>query len=724
MFGLGAVGDVRAVGHIDDESHIGLERVSSHGGPIESVFFLHGGDSSDAGFGWLGDQLAQGLAGRPDTDAIVASAGCHAVVLQVLEAVGVGDGVTHPHEFFRLGLGASADVDIHLVELGHLFAVVRLLQVDGERASHPPNGALRPVHVDPLAAEECAVDAADALDKEKALLVDMGGHEAEFVDVAGQNDVRFMFRIPEAGERIAIGIGGEMVTVRFDVVGPDPLGPGLEPGGGRRGDEIFEELEGCLFHPGTMQSMKRRGKTSTPESPSGSILARMTFTRATLRELRPTLRLAAPITAGQVGQMLMGVADTIMIGHVGTLALAACAFANNLLIVIAVTGYGVLTAVSIRVSHAHGAGVAPAMARALHGGLGLSVIMGLLGATLLHFIYPAFHFLGQAPGVVEEAQNYMLIVGWSLIPAWLLSSARSYLEAQSRPWPAFWIMFGGVILNVVLNYVLIYGKLGAPAMGLTGAGWATLISRVVTVGGLLWFVWAGRSRPSERCGFDREWWRDQWALFRLGLPAGLQLLSEVGAFAVAALLIGRLGAVPLAAHQIAITCASTTFMVPLGIAIASTVRIAQAMGAGRIDLLRPIAAGSWAIGLVFMALFAALFLIFNTPIAAAFVREPDVIKLAASLLVIAGIFQLVDGVQVVGSGLLRGLRDTTGPMLITVTAYWLVALPLGTWLALVAGDGAPGMWLGLALGLLVAAGLLVRRFFVKTLPYVGAQQEQ
>jgi multidrug resistance protein, MATE family len=440
----------------------------------------------------------------------------------------------------------------------------------------------------------------------------------------------------------------------------------------------------------------------------------MTFTRTTLRELRPTLRLAAPITAGQVGQMLMGVADTIMIGHVSTLALAACAFANNVLIVVAVTGYGVLTAVSVRVSHAHGAGIPPAMAHALHAGLGLSVFGGILGAGMLHVIYPAFHFLGQAPGVVDEAQSYMLIVGWSLIPAWLTSTARSYLDSQSRPWPAFWIMFGGVLLNVALNWVLIYGKLGAPALGLTGAGWATFISRVITVLGLVWFVWGGRLRPVERFQIDSQWWREQWSMLRLGFPAGMQLLSEVGAFAVAALLIGRLGAVPLAAHQIAITCASTTFMFPLGVAMASTVRIAQATGAGRQDLLRPIAAGSWAIGLVAMAAFAAILLVANEPIARTFVREPDVITLAASLLVIAGIFQLVDGIQVVGSGLLRGLRDTTGPMLITVTAYWLVALPLGSWLTFARGEGAQGIWIGLALGLAIAAALLVRRFLQRT----------
>jgi MATE family multidrug resistance protein len=200
------------------------------------------------------------------------------------------------------------------------------------------------------------------------------------------------------------------------------------------------------------------------------------------------------------------------------------------------------------------------------------------------------------------------------------------------------------------------------------------------------------------------------AQLRLGLPAGTQLVAEIGAFTGAALLIGHLGAIPLAAHQVALTCASTTFMFPLGVAMASTVRIAQAKGAGRTNLLRPIAAGSWAIGIAVMALFAVLFLFANRPIARAFIEEIEVVRLAASLLVIAGIFQLVDGVQVIGTGLLRGLRDTTGPMLITIAAYWVVALPLGSWLAFRLQLGAQGMWIGLALGLGVAAALLVGRF--------------
>lgn len=440
----------------------------------------------------------------------------------------------------------------------------------------------------------------------------------------------------------------------------------------------------------------------------------MTFTRTTLRELRPTLRLAAPITAGQVGQMLLGVADTVMVGHVGTLALAACSFANNVLMVFAIAGFGVLTAVSVRVSHAHGAGATDAMARAFHAGIGLSVFGGVICAAAMHLIYPVFHHLGQAPGVVEEARAYTLIVAWSLLPAWLTASARNYLESQSRPWPAFWIIFGGVVLNVVLNWILIYGNLGAPAMGLEGAGWATLISRVVSIGGLIWFVLAGRSAPSVRWKADLDWWREQWALLRLGVPTGLQLLSEVGAFSAAALLIGHLGAIPLAAHQIAITCAATTFMFPLGISMAATVRIGQALGSGRAELLRPIGAGAWLIGSMVMTAFTVVLFTSGHLIARAFVSDPAVIAIAAQLLIIAGIFQLVDGVQVVGSGLLRGLRDTKVPMWINIVAYWVIALPLGGWLTFSRGDGAAGMWSGLAWGIAFASVFLVLRFMAKT----------
>lgn len=412
--------------------------------------------------------------------------------------------------------------------------------------------------------------------------------------------------------------------------------------------------------------------------------------------------------------MLMGVADTIMVGQVGTLPLAACSFANSVIMVVAIAGYGVFTGVSIRVSHAHGAGVFGGIARALYAGLGLALLFGLAAAFFFHAAYPAFAFFGQAPGVVEEARTYTLVVGWSLLPAFGIAVFRNYLDSQSRPWPAFWIMLAGVLLNVVLNWVLIYGNLGAPALGLAGAGWATLVGRLLTAAGLAWFIWGSSLRPRQSVKLSRALVSEHGAMLRLGIPTGLALLSEIGAFSMAAILIGWLGAVPLAAHQIAITCATTTFMFPLGIAMASTVRIAQASGGGRQELLRPIAAGSWALGLLVTAVCAVFLLAASRPIAGLFVHDPAVVAIAASLLVIAGIFQLVDGVQVIGSGLLRGLRDTVGPMIITIAAYWGVALPLGAWLTFQAKFGAEGMWIGLAVGLGVAAALLYRRFVVRT----------
>lgn len=433
--------------------------------------------------------------------------------------------------------------------------------------------------------------------------------------------------------------------------------------------------------------------------------------RLIVHELPATLRLALPIVAGHVGQMLMGWADTVMIGRAGTLPLAACAFGNNVVTVFAITGIGLLTAVSVRVSHAFGAKNPSGTVRALRGGLGLALAAGCLAALALHALLPALDHLRQAPGVVREATPYILLVGWSLVPMFLSITARNYCEAQSRPWPPFWIMLGGVLLNVALNWVLIFGKLGAPALGLTGAALATLLARLATAAGMFAYVWAGRLRPVRIVRSLRDDLAEQAALLRLGIPAGLQLLGEVGAFAAASILMGMLGVVPLAAHQIAITCAATTFMIPLGIAIATTVRVGQAVGATEPWRLRPIASGSWAVATIIMGTTATLFLLGGHAIAGFFVRDPQVVALAAALLAVAGVFQLADGAQVVGSGALRGLRDVRFPMVTIFIAYWLLALPLGSFLAFRAGLGAVGMWIGLACGLTGAAMGLVTRFW-------------
>ena len=259
------------MGDVDHERDIRLQRISGHGRAIESVFLLHGGDGGHADFRRLGGELTQGFTGGPHADAVVTAAGGHALVLQALEAIGVGDGIPHPRELFGLGFRAGADVDIHLVEVGNFFAVVRLLQMNGQRSGHPGDGALRTVDVDALPAEKRAVDAADSLDEKKTILIEVRDHEAQFIDVPGQHNVRSFALLAQPRESIAVSIGGQLVAVRFDVIRPHPLSPRLEPGGRRCDDELFEEFERCFVHHDTMQTVDSGGKASTTKSASGRL---------------------------------------------------------------------------------------------------------------------------------------------------------------------------------------------------------------------------------------------------------------------------------------------------------------------------------------------------------------------------------------------------------------------------------------------------------------------
>jgi MATE family multidrug resistance protein len=294
------------------------------------------------------------------------------------------------------------------------------------------------------------------------------------------------------------------------------------------------------------------------------------------------------------------------------------------------------------------------------------------------------------------------------------------------------ILLACVGLNVLLNWVFIWGHFGLPALGLAGSGLATLTARVVAVIGL-WF-WLTR-RPEVKCewpssaeategaalGTANPAWRAPLAMTRfremleIGIPASGQWLFESGAFSAAAIMMGWLGTVPLAAHQIALACASSAFMFPLGLSIATSMRISKALGAGQQDALRAIGFGSLGVAVVFMTGFALLFAFGGMIIAGAFTHDYEVIALSAKLLIVAAIFQLLDGAQVVGSGALRGVGDVRVPTLITFVAYWVVALPGGWLLAFKLGAGPVGVWAGLAAGLGFAALLLGWRFHHKTL---------
>jgi MATE family multidrug resistance protein len=434
------------------------------------------------------------------------------------------------------------------------------------------------------------------------------------------------------------------------------------------------------------------------------------------RELAKTLALACPIVAGQVGQMLMGLVDTLMVGHVGTSSLAAAAFANCLLSVAFVFGIGVLTSVGVLVSRAHGAGMDGHKRVILRSSIWLSILVGVILATILTLAQPWLSMFRQPQAILDQAKPFIAILGWSLIPALVFIGSKTFSEALSRPHPPALMMYLGVALNVFLNWVLIFGNLGAPALGLVGAGWATLISRIVTMMGTLLFclrvTGSGFSvlLPSSLSLSTIR------SLLRIGLPVGFQYLSEVGAFAFAAILMGWIGTAALAAHQIAITCAATTFMFPLGIAQAVGIRIGQAVGAKTDELVRVVGFGGLCLSGFIMLIFALVYAILGHSIANTFSSDSAVVDLTTSLLRFAALFQIADGVQVTAMGGLRGLADVRVPMILAFVYYWLCAIPIGFVTAFVFGAGAVGIWGGLTAGLFIAAITLTARFWLLTRP--------
>src|SRR3984893_9625172 len=434
------------------------------------------------------------------------------------------------------------------------------------------------------------------------------------------------------------------------------------------------------------------------------------------RELFKTLALACPIMAGPVGQMLMGLVDTIMVGHVGTNSLAAAAFANCLMSVAFVFGIGILTSVGVLVSRAHGARMDQHKQTILRSSIWLAVMIGVILATVMTLAQPWLSVFRQPEAVLTLAKPFLAILSWSLVPALVFISSKTFSEALSRPLAPALIMYLGVALNVFLNWVLIFGNLGAPALGLVGAGYATFISRIATMTGtLVYCVRVTGSGLSVLLPSLLSLPTIQ-TLLRIGLPVGCQYLSEVGAFAFAAVLMGWIGTAALAAHQIAITCAATTFMFPLGIAQAVGVRIGQAVGAGTDKLVRMIGFGGLSLSGFLMLISALLYAILGQTIANAFNSDAAVVGLTANLLLVAGIFQIADGVQVTAMGGLRGLADVRVPMIWAYVYYWLFAIPIGYLAAFVFGAGAIGIWVGLATGLFIAAITLTVRFWMLTRP--------
>jgi len=310
-----------------------------------------------------------------------------------------------------------------------------------------------------------------------------------------------------------------------------------------------------------------------------------------------------------------------------------------------------------------------------------------------------------------------VILAFSMIPGMASMALKNHSDAMKRPWPAFWVMLGGVVLNIFLNWIFIYGRFGVPRMELEGAGIATFIARAATLAGLIVLC---RSLPGLRDWVPQRWFRaPDWpavrSLVRIGLPASLQILAEVSAFVAATIIIGTMSIDALSSLQVAIICAATVFMVPLGLSQALTVRMGEAWGAKTYHRWRPIVASGWCLGVLFTFVSATSFLLFNDQIANAFLpQEPETAAVAASLMLVAAAFQMGDALQIISAGALRGLNDVNNPAWIAFFAYWIVSIPLGCFFSFSLGMGVNGMWWGITVGLCLTAITLGARLWIKT----------
>ena len=428
-------------------------------------------------------------------------------------------------------------------------------------------------------------------------------------------------------------------------------------------------------------------------------------------ELRPTLRLALPLVFAEIGWMSMAIVDTMMVGRLpnSAVAIGAVSLGSILVHLLALFGGGLLVGLDTLVSQSFGAGEREDCHRSLLHGIYISFALAPLLMAPVWFFGPLLRGMHIAPDVIALAVPYSKALAWGTLPLLLYSAVRRCMQAMNIVKPIAFALISANLINAAGNWILIYGKLGAPAMGAVGSGWSTAWSRIylaaVLLGYLFWYDHKHHTRLLHT-PIEPELRRIR-RLLALGLPTAMQMTLEIGVFALVTALIGRLGAVALASHQLALNTVSLTYMVPLGVSSAAAVRVGQAIG--RKDPAGAGDAGSTAIflGAAFMTLASVVLLVFPRWIARAFTPDEAIIHSTIILLAAGAAFQLFDGIQTVATGALRGLGDTRTPMLCHFTAYWVIGLPLGAWLCFRLGWGAFGLWAGLSLALILIGIVLL-----------------
>lgn len=440
-----------------------------------------------------------------------------------------------------------------------------------------------------------------------------------------------------------------------------------------------------------------------------------------LHEAAVLLRLTGPLVLAQLSQTAMGFVDTVMAGRVSAVDLAAVAVGSSIFFPVYLFLIGLLSAVTPLVAQAHGRGNGPLVRRSIRQGMVIGLVTGLLLMPVLWLMHPFMVWMGVSPEVIPITSRYLFAISWGLPLGGIFFALRNGGDGLAKPRLSMFAGFVGLAVNIAANYLLIYGKLGLPAMGGVGCGWATSFSILTMLGCMALFLKKSRIDGTNRLlamtlaetGSSRS---SLASFFRLGIPLGLALFIECSIFTIIALFIAKLGAQVVAAHQIALNFTAQLYMLPYSLAMALTVRIGFTIGRKRTRRLRRIVRTGLVLALAGSVLTGLLVLCFSHEIAALYTTDPVVRALAVSLLVFAAIFQMPDAMQVSCGGILRGCKDTRVPLLLILTAYWGIGLPMGYGLGLAhlggLAPGPQGFWIGLICALAAAAALLGYRVLV------------